>query len=545
MEGKDKLSLEIIKDPLVVIDKDCNIVYINSAAKELLGNIEGKVKCYSLIKGNSVPCWTLSGYICPLKEYERERKEIINCVGCAKAKDRLEYFLIRQYADEEKELYAELLLPLEELKEVVQTYKEKFRNYDEVYLSKEDFESYLNSLISNGKIFYVVLINIKKLKNINEVYGITAGDLVIRSTEQVLGQLATKFNFKFTQLVGGIFVIIPKMDMKKLENFESELLSHLRKVEISYLNAKIKPRYSITTVEINPKFIKNVTDLYRLLFYAEKQTTGKSVSHFFEKEQKGFILYLQEKEKVTRKITEFLEKKAITFYLQPIVNLKSGEISHFEILMRFLENGNVVSAGVYIDFIYELDLIVDFDLLLLESLSKEKDKLIRLRKPIFINVSDEDLRFLSYRKRLRELISTFREEGIDINLELTEQVLFNNWGFVETLAADYDLKFAVDDFGTGYSSLKLVADIVQKGLGKHLKLDCSLIKNFLTNEYVRALVESVVSFAKRTGVEVIGECIETKEQLEALKSIGLDYGQGWYFYKPMPLEEALRLVKNL
>ncbi len=74
-----------------------------------------------------------------------------------------------------------------------------------------------------------------------------------------------------------------------------------------------------------------------------------------------------------------------------------------------------------------------------------------------------------------------------------------------------------------------------------VKIDCSLVKNYLTNRYIKAITDGVISFAKNADLKTIGECIETREQMEALKEAGLNYGQGWFFYKPMPLEEAIKL----
>ncbi len=539
-EYKPKWDLELIKDPVVVIDGNYNIRYLNRAAKELFGTPEGEKKCYEHLFGFKKPCWNYNGYLCPIKETREGVREAETFVSLVKAVDKLEKRIIRQYRT--GEYFCELFLPYWEIRRLLSEEGERYRRHDDVYISKEELEQLLHYKLSKGERFFLTLINIKKLKHINEIYGVKAGDLVIQATEQVLGQLAAKYPFKFGQIVGGMFVVVPEMELERLLRFEEELWNRLKELQVEYLNTKIKPRYTITTVEVTPNFIKHLKDLFRLLFYAEKRSDTKGVTHFFEKDQKEFIHFLKQREEYTQKVEDILQRKAVTFYLQPIVNLKSGEISHFETLMRFVEpDGRVVSAGVYIDFIYEMGLIVDFDTLLLEALEREKERLTLLGRPIFLNITDEDLRLFSYRRKLKTFIETFKKKGIEVNLELTEQVLFRNWDFIEVLADTYNLKFAVDDFGTGYSSLKMVADVVQKGLGKYLKLDCSLIKGFNENEYIQALVESVVAFAKKTDLRLIAECVETEDQAKLLRDLGIHYGQGWYFYRPMPLEEVLKL----
>ncbi|HIO42220.1 MAG TPA: EAL domain-containing protein [Aquifex sp.] len=533
-----KQCLDLILDPLVVIDSDYNVVGLNSAAEEVFGDFKGG-KCYEYIFGFKKPCWNYSGYFCPIKEtLDDGDVDISTFVGNVKVKDRYERRVIRNYRVGDK--FVELYLPYKDFVGIIKS-PEKGKKYDDIYIPREELEKLVKLFLEEGKTFYLTVVNIKKLKYINEIYGIPAGDLVIRAVEQVLSRLALKFNFKFSQVAGGFFLVLPFMGLKDIENFERELLNQFIHLRVKYFNTEIKPRVDITTVEIIPNAVRTLEDVYKLIFYAEKQHRLGQISHFFADKQKEFLKLLERKGEAIRHIQQILEERRVTFFLQPIVDLSTEKIFHFEVLMRFIDNGKIVSAGVYIDLIYELGLIVEFDYLLLNALREKKELLARLGKPIFLNISDEDLKFISYRKGLKSLLDEFESMGIPVSLEITEQILFKEWGFIETLADRYQLKFAIDDFGTGYSSLRLVADLITKGLGNYIKLDCSLIKEFPKNEYIQALVESIATFAKKTDLKLVGECVETEEHKNLLKKIGVHYGQGWYFYKPMPLEEILKL----
>jgi len=534
-----KHCLDLILDPIVIIDNDYNILGLNNAAEQAFGTFRGE-KCYQYIFGFDKHCWHYSGYTCPIKEASDNRKEeTTSWVVSIKFQNRYEKRIVRNYHSRNK--FVELYLPYKDFEKLIKI-SEKRKKYDDVYISRQELEKCIKSLLDKGKTFYITVINIKKLKYINEIYGIAAGDLVIKSVEQVLSRLALRFKFKFSQIAGGFFLVLPFMNLSEIEKFEKELLNQFTQLRVRYFNKEIKPRVDITTIEVIPDGIKTLEDVYKLIFFAEKQHGIGPIFHFFSEKQKEFLKYLERKGEAIRHIQKILEEEKITFFLQPIVNLKTGEISHFEVLMRFIDNGKILSAGVYIDLIYELGLIVEFDFLLLKILRKNKKLLAALGKPIFLNISDEDLKFLSYRTELRNLLDEFKTLGISVSLEITEQVLFKEWGFIETLADRYQLKFAIDDFGTGYSSLKLVADLITKGLGNYIKLDCSLIKEFPKNEYIQALVESIATFAQKTDLKLIGECVETEEHKNLLKEIGIHYGQGWYFYKPMPPEEALKLI---
>ena len=358
--------------------------------------------------------------------------------------------------------------------------------------------------------------------------------------EQALAKLTQRYDFKFAQIAGGYFIIFFDKNLEGIEKFEKEILGEFKKLQVSYMGQNIKPRIDITTVQINPKQVKNLKLIYKLIFYAEKVRDTRDIYHFLELSQKEVVEFLQQKEDATQKLYYFLEKDLITFHLQPIVELQTGKVSHFEVLMRFLENGKVVSAGKYIDLIYELGLIVDFDLKLLEKLRHHLKDFKKLGKALYVNVSSEDLKLALYRNRLKELIEDFQKEEVPIFIELTEQVVFKEWDFIESMAKDYHLKLVIDDFGTGYSSLKLVAELVAKGISKTVKVDMSLTKDYLKNPYTKALVDSIAHFGKSVGIDLVAEGIENEELYKVFKGLGIPYGQGWYFYKPMPLEEALK-----
>ena len=87
---------------------------------------------------------------------------------------------------------------------------------------------------------------------------------------------------------------------------------------------------------------------------------------------------------------------------------------------------------------------------------------------------------------------------------------------------------ALDDYGSGYSN----GDVLITGSYNFIKIDKSLIQNILLTQQARMMVESIVGYAHQNGIEVIGEGVESKEELQVLKAIGVDYAQGFYLAKP-------------
>lgn len=130
-----------------------------------------------------------------------------------------------------------------------------------------------------------------------------------------------------------------------------------------------------------------------------------------------------------------------------------------------------------------------------------------------------------------------------INLEITERVfLKDSKKAIDTIDRLKKLKFMVeiDDFGTGYSSLGMFEQISLD----MLKIDISFVRKMLTDEKVMGIVKTIISLSKNLGLKTIAEGVETKEQAEVLKSIGCDFLQGYFFSKPIPLENAIDIFKN-
>ena len=527
-----------LEDPLVVINGNYEVLSVNDAAIKLFGPPENK-PCYKYLYGFDKPCGEEPGFSCPLC-----KEDVKFAVRYAVTKEGLKKFFVRFYTlkGNGSLRVAELLLPYGEVVDLFQKYPlDEGTTRDGVYLSKQEFEDLLVELLEKRKkTFYLITVNIKKLKFINEIYGIPAGDAVIKAVEAVFSRLSADYDFKFTQLAGGFFVVFVDKSLEEILQFERLLLKEFRHLKVRYLEHEIYPKITVTTVEVDPALIRDIKTLYKLIFYAEKVREEEELFHLLGKDQKRILEFLQRKEQLTAKLQRFLVENRITYHLQPIVNLKTDEVSHFEVLMRFRENGTVVSAGKFIDLIYELGLMVDFDLKMLDLLEGDLEKLALLRKPVFINVSAEDLKLLNYRNRLNEFLTRAHEKGVVVYLELTEQTVFDEWGFLEFLAKKHALEFAIDDFGTGYSSLKVVTDLAAKKITKLLKLDISLVSNYLENPYTKALIDTIIEFAGRFDIDIVGEGIETEELYRALKEAGLTYGQGYYFSKPLPLEEAIK-----
>jgi len=528
------MGLDILKIPIVVIDKNLNTIFVNNEAKKLNGRDKGQ-KCYEVLFGFDRPCWEIPGYKCPLKELLMEHKELAFTINNYPIKDRFKRFLVEIFRLN-KQTFVEFLIPFESI-ELFEEEKNPF------HVDKARLIHLMGKLLNEGKDFIISSINIKKLKAVNQFFGIEVGDAIIHAIERILDKYSQKYKFYFAEVAGGYFAVVNDAIKNSPFFIEEEIFKDLENIQRIF-HLPVKPRISIVTAEIKPILTKDPNDVFKIIFYAEKFKKDEGTLYLDPPKLNEILTNLGLKKKLVATLEDILKNHDVEVFFQPIVNLKSGDVEHFETLIRLKQNENYLPVGDYIDLIYELNLIVDFDLQVLDKLNEYLPTLKRLGRTPYINVSSVDLKNDLYRNKLLETINRFRENGLDLGLEITEQVLLEELDFIKFLNDSLGLKFAIDDFGTGYSSLKMVIDLISNGILDAIKLDCSLVRSYFSNKEAKVLVNSVVAFTNSFGIKTVAECVETKEQAEELKKIGVSHGQGYYFYKPLPLEELVKKLSN-
>ena len=240
------------------------------------------------------------------------------------------------------------------------------------------------------------------------------------------------------------------------------------------------------------------------------------------------------------------------FYIvyQPIVDLRSRELHGFEALLRWNHptRGNV-SPVEFIPIAEDTGTIVPIgEWVLLETCKqlRQWNKTNRLDRPITVNVN-LSMRQVCHPGILDTIKSVIDKTGVNPNhlkLEVTESTIIDDRHDMVPLLnqiRDMGIHLAMDDFGTGHSSLSnlhmLPIDI--------LKIDQSFIKSMSHNRALAAVMQAIITLAQHLGMSTVAEGIETTEQLALLQSLDCQFGQGYYFHKPMPAEDATRYLRGI
>ena len=244
-----------------------------------------------------------------------------------------------------------------------------------------------------------------------------------------------------------------------------------------------------------------------------------------------------------------LEREEFLIYYQPIHSLETGKLAGFEALARWKHPvRGIVSPVEFIPVAEETGTIVALGTWIMEracSQMQSWQELYPHKYPlqISVNLSGKQLREPSLLEKIDSILQKTGLSPESLKLEITESSLIENMEVATQTLLEIKsrgIKLSMDDFGTGYSSLSYLhrfpVDI--------LKIDRSFVRDIRTNKGNYAIVKAIVTLAHVLDMEVIAEGLEDSFQLEQLKLLNCEYGQGYYFAKPLNQQQAECLVAN-
>lgn len=271
-----------------------------------------------------------------------------------------------------------------------------------------------------------------------------------------------------------------------------------------------------------------------------------SKSGVFDAPKKALYLIKQER---LRTIMTALENKSFVFHLQPKINILTNEIIGAEALVRMTSFDNNISPlmpGEFIPLMEETGDIVRLDFFIYKKvcnyINERKKKNLPLF-PISVNVSREHFKNPHFVQQIDYIVKNTGIETKYLELEVTESVFSSN--IADILNAIFDLKslgysIQMDDFGSGYSSLNLLKDIPFD----LIKLDKEFLGRGEISKKNRILIKGIIALCKELDIPLLCEGVETREQIDFLKKSGCSIVQGFYFAKPMPVEDFEKIYDS-
>jgi diguanylate cyclase (GGDEF)-like protein/PAS domain S-box-containing protein len=395
----------------------------------------------------------------------------------------------------------------------------------------------------------ILFLDLDQFKRINDSLGHAAGDQLLVDVSNRLRQALRKSDV-LARIGGDEFVILLEQLGQDEIEAQQEISIVAKKVQQSLAEKfEIEDLAFQVSCSIGICIIDGMTSAESILKYADtamyssKLTGGNSYSYFDPQQQTLLDKQLSFESEIVRAI----ENREFCAYFQPQLNCQ-GKVTGAEALIRWNhpEKGLIppyefIPVAEQYGLIQDLQDIVLQDICALLEILNEQN-LICGKFKLSINISHSQFKALNLKSSLLSTIKNYNVSSSQINLEITESMLshdINNTVKQMTEIESEGFSFSIDDFGTGYSSLSyLHAYPVNE-----LKIDKSFVDRMLEKSGL-SIVETIISLAKNLGMQVVAEGVETENQITMLKERNIDIFQGYYFAKPMILDDYLLWHKS-
>ncbi len=369
----------------------------------------------------------------------------------------------------------------------------------------------------------VMIVNIDAFKEINDFFGLEAGDALLKQVARWLEEQ----DFRAYRTGGDEFTILVydnTLTIKSLEH-RMELLHTSLEAKVFQLGVEdVTLRMSVGAA-IGKENLMTHADI--ALHLAKE----KKLNSYLYTETENLEEHYRKNINMAAQVRKAILQGRILCYYQPIVDAKTGETTKYEALVRMIdEEGKIVLPSEFLSIAQKMKL---YSRITYEVVYQSCMLFKNAQVEFSINLSVHDIedahsvesivRIIAQTQTAHRIVFEILEsEGIE-NYENVQKFIDK----VKTLGA----KIAIDDFGTGYSNF---AHILQMNID-YLKIDGSLIQGLLENRRNETLVEAIVTFAHRLGIKTIAEYVSDERILAKVTELGVDFVQGFYLGRPSAL----------
>ena len=368
------------------------------------------------------------------------------------------------------------------------------------------------------------LIDIDSFKNINDFYGSLGGNFILQKLSAILGDFAKKHSLKLYRIGSDEFVLLKNSIYGN--SVIDTIITELHQV-VTSTRFKNDELSIDTTISFACGIANDDTNLIEHADLALNEA---------KKRKQLYMLYDHKNPHMNRHTEYILWKEKIQYaikndnivpYFQPIIDVKNPDNKKYEALIRMIDNDNVIAPYMFLDIAKESKLYPQLTRIMMEKtcrIFENRDALFSVN----ISINDiQDKETVTFMKECIEKYGVGNKIIFEI-LESEEIVDFETTiDFIEHMRSQ-GVRFAIDDFGSGYSNFSYILQMRPD----FIKIDGSLIKNITqySNEYY--VVSTIVKFAKSLNIKLIAEYVSTKEIVDILEELDIDYMQGYYFSEP-------------
>ncbi|MGN1388147.1 MAG: EAL domain-containing protein, partial [Bulleidia sp.] len=385
------------------------------------------------------------------------------------------------------------------------------------------------------KQYHVIYFNIEHFKLFNTTCGRDAGDGLILYLARMLRYQWPKA--LICRITADHFAVMTD----QAENLESSIMRLHREVSHYQNQFVLELKAGICRVEPGMEILTAIDNAH--LSETSLRDRNDQVFCWYDRSE---IQRMLARKKIIDTLPDAIREGKIVAYYQPQIRLLTGKLCGAEALSRWLgENYSVLLPETFIDVLENARIIHLLDLHICECACRDLEDLKKKgvpTVPVSINLSRYDFQLCDIFQGVDEIVKKHGLTPADLEIEVTESAFAESYDAMkESLQKFREAGYRIwmDDFGSGYSSMNVLKEVDFDVL----KIDMKFLRS-LSDEKLRkraeTIITSTIDMAKRLGIETLCEGAETSEHVAFLKDVGCEMVQGYYYSRPVPLEEFLK-----
>ena len=384
----------------------------------------------------------------------------------------------------------------------------------------------------------IIFLDLDRFKEINDAQGHDQGDRLLQQAAQRLTACVDESGL-VARLGGDEFVLmLSDAHASYVENIAQKVLDQLAEsFRLEHAHAYVSASLGIA---IFPDDASNKEDLMKRVdqaMYASKQKGGNCFTYFTPRMQEHAELRMQ----LSHDLRVAINGQQFYLEYQPVVNLQTNAIHKAEALIRWQHPlKGMVPPMDFIGIAEDTLLIVPIgEWVFKTAIEQCRQWRESLHSQFQVAINKSPVQFAVEHRRQHDWLKEMLDVGSDGNMvvvEITERLLLEANSQVSERLTQYrqaGVQVALDDFGTGYSALSYL----KKFDIDYVKIDRSFVRELGTSDQDEVLCRAIIMMAHSLGMQVVAEGIENQRQLELLCEMGCDFGQGYYFSKPLRADE--------
>lgn len=428
---------------------------------------------------------------------------------------------------------------------------ERQANYDSLTnlpnreLFRDRLETAMARTRRTGNAIALLFVDLDNFKSINDNYGHREGDLVLQEAAQRITRCLRESDTVGRHSGDEFTVIIHDVISDAIaDQIASKLVNALGQAFIVggaevHCGASVGVAFYPGDADSADGLIVNADQAMY-----EVKNSGRNGWYFYTKEMQ---LRSEHRHRLYNDLVAAIRDDQLSVHLQPILTTNSQKMIGCEALARWQRaDGSWLSPAEFVPFAEETGLINQIDYLVMEKAADALREINCHRElPISLSINVSPRLFHTKDQPLERWMELTRKisKELPVTVEITERLLIEQTQKItETLneLANMGIGISIDDFGTGYSSLSYLTRFPVTGL----KIDRSFVDGIGTNSSSEPVIETILAMASKLNIHVVAEGVETQAQLDYLRQLECDYVQGYFFAKPMPVDEFTALLQR-